>query len=476
MELFLKELAQTLDGWANEKRALITESDEVVVVGGLSAIDAGTLSAMVRDTFWTPAIEDATETVIGSEDISEDFGPFKITLSKAGAPSTVSTVLTNTAFASWLTRKPERPIVWVARLDTAFESHEVRFAPWGDATEFTATPVRATARKLVREGGTQSLVPADLGPWLLKEGMPAPWNESAAKVWINLAAIALFNSLTNEVEASGALMFRGPPVVRYSILTPPVDTMSPAGFNALQIAARWVFESDHEAETRHGLLTAELARTSVANLDASVLFDKGASPSLEGAKIALQLGLHKLSLDSLKAMADLRKAVTDETTKLSDATRQLATAVAGALFAGIGIIAARLTIAVNGPIVVGAILILGIVLCAYVASVIISGCQFVGIQRELRTQWRERLYRFLPEAEYNAMVSGPAIKAEQGFRTAAVIGGMLAGLLLVAVVAVTFVPNPTSQAKKNAPAATSSDDKAEQRGPMLLPNGKGMVK
>jgi hypothetical protein len=167
---------------------------------------------------------------------------------------------------------------------------------------------------------------------------------------------------------------------------------------------------------------------------------------LEGARIALQLGLHKLSLDSLKAMADLRKAVTDETTKLSDATRQLATAVAGALFAGVSIIAARLTMAINGPIVAIAILILGVVICAYVAAVIISGFQFVGIQRELRSQWRERLYRYLPATEYEAMVSRPAAKAEHAFKVAAIISGVLAGLLLLAVIAVTFAPIPLTRA------------------------------
>jgi hypothetical protein len=231
--------------------------------------------------------------------------------------------------------------------------------------------------------------------------------------------------------------------------------MSPAGFASLQVAARWVFQTDREVETRHGLLTAELARTNVGSSDAALLFENGSAPALEGAKIALQLGLHKLSLDSLKAMADLRKAVADETAKLSDTTRQLATAVAGALFAGIGIIAARLTLAISGPGIVAAILIIGMVLCAYVAAVIISGVQFVSIQRDLRSQWRERLYRFLPEAEYESMVSSPAAKSEKAFKTAAVISGVLAGLLLCAVVAVTFVPYNST--KTVGPAAGQID-------------------
>src|ERR1700722_6048357 len=135
MELFLKKLAQTLDGWAEGKRAILTESNAVVVVGGLSVADAVRLVPMVKDSACAPVIEAATEAVVRLEDIAEVFGPFKISLSKPAVPANVSTVLTNTAFASWPPPSPERPILWSARLDTAFETYDVRFAPWGDLTD-----------------------------------------------------------------------------------------------------------------------------------------------------------------------------------------------------------------------------------------------------------------------------------------------------------------------------------------------------
>lgn len=341
MEPWLRELARTLDGWAAEKRAILTESDESVVVGGLSAADAIALVRVAGQHALPIVIEDGSDAVIRAEDVVGDFEPFKVSLAKPAKPADVSAVLTDTAFRDWLSRPPEHKILWSARLTAAFETQSVRFAPWGDITAFEPTQQQSTARKVVRESGSTPLVPSDLRPWLLNEGAKLPWDDTA-KIWIDLAAQSLFRSLCNEVETDGALMFRGPPVVRYSSTKSASTTMSPAGFESLQAASRWVFQMDREVETRHGLLTAELARTNVGSSDAALLFEHGSAPALEGAKIALQLGLHKLSLDSLKAMADLRKAVTDETAKLSAATRQLATAVAGALFAGIGIIAARL--------------------------------------------------------------------------------------------------------------------------------------
>jgi hypothetical protein len=251
MERFLKKLAPTLDSWAAEKRAILTESDAVVVVGGLSADDAVALVAMVKDFPEVLTIEDATDALVRLKDIAEDFAPFKISITKPPVPANVGAVVTNTAFSSWLSRSPEHAILWCARLETAFETYNVRFAPWGDLTEFVSAARPSTARKVVREGGPVAQVPDDLRPWLLKEGATAPWKESPAKIWVDLAAETLFRSLTNEVEAGGVLMFRGPPVVRYSVSKRATDFLSPTGLDALQAAARWVLESDREVETRH---------------------------------------------------------------------------------------------------------------------------------------------------------------------------------------------------------------------------------
>ncbi|MCG6205853.1 hypothetical protein LPW26_14470 [Rhodopseudomonas sp. HC1] len=451
----LKLLARTLDEWAAEKQAIVTETRELLVVGNLSATDAVALVGMVCDDDLNPIIEDGSDAVVDPLEIADDFAPFKVSLSKPPVPAHVSAVLTNTGFADWLSRPPESSILWCGLLENAFDTQSVRFAPWGDASEYVSTHASATARKIVREGGSTPLVPADVRPWLLKAGVEVPWCETTAKVWIDRSAEALFRSLCNEVEAADSLMFRGPPVVRYSVSRPAIDLMSPKGFAALQAAGRWVFDLDREIETRHGLLTTELARTNVGSTEAATLFEKGAISALEGAKIAMQLGLQKLSLDSLKALADLRKAISDEAAKLSDATRQIATAVAGALFAGIGVIAARLTTLIGSPVVSIAIFILGLVLCAYVAAVIFSGFQFINIQRDLRSQWRERLYRFLPEAEYEAMVSGPAGKSERAFTNAAIVGGVLTGMLFLAVMIVSYSPMPA--AGPSMPQAERSD-------------------
>lgn len=114
MERYLKKLGPILDGWAKEKRAVLTETTAMVVVGGLSGEDALTLVGTAEESAGALSIEDATETVVRPEDITEDFAPFKISIAKPDVPPNVGAVLTNAALADWLTRAPERTVLWCA--------------------------------------------------------------------------------------------------------------------------------------------------------------------------------------------------------------------------------------------------------------------------------------------------------------------------------------------------------------------------
>ena len=78
-----------------------------------------------------------------------------------------------------------------------------------------------------------------------------------------------------------------------------------------------------------------------------------------------------------------------------------------------------------------------VALAAFVATAIASGKHFLAIQRDLRKGWRERLYRFLSEDEYAAMVTEPIARAERAFRNAAIGSAVVAALMLAAVLAIT---------------------------------------
>lgn len=432
----LTELAEKLDEAAGAGRAVLTETDVLLAAGRLAAEDAVTFGAGFRNLGWHYEIEDAVGDAATLSDLSDDFAPFKILAQKPiSAPGSAS-IVTNTAFRAWLLDRPTGiNLLHVARLDSRFDTFRVRFSPWEDETSLPFVPeaLDADPSRVVRETGMHQAAPSDMSAWLLKPGEAPSWEDPAARVWIDAAAIAIFSALSNEIEGGQILVFRGPPTVRFQRPASVMGEMDPKLFEDLQRTGRWAFESDREMEVRQALVAAELSRTNTGNQDAIALFKAGIAAALEGAKIAYQLGLSKLSTDALKAMADLRKAVGDEAAKLADMTRQLATAVAGALFVGVGVIAARLTAPISSDLILIAIAVFGVLVCMYMVAVIAAGWEFMLIQRQLRADWKGKLYRFLPSADYEVMVNAPSIRAERAFKVAAFVSGGLTLLLLIAV-------------------------------------------
>jgi ABC-type multidrug transport system permease subunit len=76
---------------------------------------------------------------------------------------------------------------------------------------------------------------------------------------------------------------------------------------------------------------------------------------------------------------------------------------------------------------------IGLVLAMYVGTIIASGVHFLRLQRTLRSEWRDRLYRFLDQGEYDRMVTNPVASAERGFWIASCASGAMALGLLVSV-------------------------------------------
>jgi predicted permease len=158
--------------------------------------------------------------------------------------------------------------------------------------------------------------------------------------------------------------------------------------------------------------------------------------ALEGARIAYGFGVSQQSRDALKTLSDLRKAVTDETSRLSDATRAMVAAVTTSAVGNVGLIIARVTLGEDAKFVAPAAFAIGIALAIYVGVVVWSAWHFLNIQSDLRRDWRDRLYRFLADDEYQRMVVDPVASAERGFKRAAVASGLITLLLLIAVVLV----------------------------------------
>jgi hypothetical protein len=433
MERFRTDLARTVDGLAAAGRATVTESRDELALYQLDAEGARQVLARLDPAgFALFRLADEGGDILADDVADESIG-IELVARKPAVPDGVLPILSQTGFRALLERVHPEAVIWLQGLEHPIETITVAYQPWGSDNPFTPAegppePARVVRHLLDLHG------PAPIGRWLLRDSQQdvsgprlSPWREHACR--------ALSVAISQEVERDGRLLFRGPPPTRFRCeAAPRVEVGSLAN---LQCAASWVYENPRELENRHGLMAAEIARTALRDGDLADLAGVTAS-ALEGAKIAYGFGVSQQSRDALKTLSDLRKAVADETGKLSDATRSLAAAVTTSAVGNVGLVIARLTLAKGSTFVSVAAGVIGLALAIYVGVVIASGWHFLTIQRDLRNDWRERLYRFLGDDEYGRMVTGPVARAEKGFRNAAIGSAIVSLLELVAVLIVIF--------------------------------------
>lgn len=416
-------LAETVDRLVAERHAFVVESETAVTVSGLDSANCEALMQRVHVLRWTFTIYDSAGTQWTDPTLEAAFGPFRLVIVKPVAETGTLRLLTNGGFAHWLQQGHEAPCWQVAGLTTTISTLLRRLEPWVE-TPGPAQPAPAakSPRSLVREYTTVRLVPDDVRPWLATAiSFPDVVLESpAAQVWVQASTQALLRTLPDEIDPiDGGLRFRGPPRLALAIPASPIN-FDRATFDALQRAVAWVFEHEREAEMRHILLAAELARSASEAMDTTLFLKEHLTNALEAAQLGYQVALADTTREALKLLSDLRKAVVDETGKLNDISRQLAVSVAGALATCVGLVVARVT--ADTPLWLNAVVATVVIL--YVAMTIGSGLHYVFLQRRLRTEWQPKLYRFLPTREYSQLVAGPIGRAERGFFWVAWVGGI----------------------------------------------------
>jgi hypothetical protein len=447
MKTSLSSLAEKLNTWVDDGRVNLRETSAEIVLNRLSPADAREAVALNKAVGWQVVVANGANMATPESEIADDLGPYRIVLTKPDGISGHDRLITLAGLRDRLRRDLDCSVLHVISCSKRFDTRSLRICPFDDLDSFAGGPAPGSPRKVVREMGDTRLTPADIGPWLLADADAPPPSDPAFEVWREVATPRLLRCLANEVTTD-ALVMRGPPTVTLEM--GPTDAPSQLdvqGFLGLQKAAGWVYETDRDLETRHGLFTAEIARAAVAEGNAASAFKRLALPALASAKIAYGLVLSGVNRDTLKALADLRKAVTDETGKLADTVRALAGTVATTVFAGLGLVLARLK-ADLPPVAMGA---LAFVLLFYVGSVIWSGWSFVRIQRNIRSQWKARLYSFLESDEYEEMVGKPVAQAEQGFLVAARAGAAITVLICGVLIGLAVFEEIAQQKGATAP-------------------------
>ncbi|MGE8144309.1 hypothetical protein ACQKP7_03765 [Pseudomonas frederiksbergensis] len=433
---FLNELART-------NQVLISEGESSLSASNLHESATLRVIDIASEVGWNFSIYDTHGNEYQRDEVSDDFGPFRIDLEKpepqVEEDRAVLFLVTEISFRSYL-KKGHPATQWrVLGLTKPFCSRLRSYSNWDEALECADAPPTKAPRLLVKESASIRSVPDDIRHWLLADGQTLNAADELNIIWATHAFDALCRCVANEIDETGStLTFKGPPKLNLKFdenLRLNSSRIQMEEFQGLQEAAAWVYENAREAEVKHILLSAEIARSGRADGAVTAYFKEHLASALECAKIAYQMAVSEVTKDTLKSLGDLRKAVTEETSKATDATRQSVTAIATALTVGLGLIAARISVQVNAYL----ISIVMVVAVAYTAISIFSGWKFISIQKKLREEWQPKLYRYLSTDEFTKMVKEPIGQVERVFFNVARYGLGVLSIVALGVILFAFV-------------------------------------
>jgi hypothetical protein len=437
IEPYVTNLARLVEELEADPKATVSEGPQSLTLVSRDTQFAIRVRDAVRSLDWEFEVTDGTDApVIEDDGFSDDYIPYRFHIKKPSAEDGAMLWIGPRGLWKHLSRDiPSK--IHLAGCEQPLKLRSTLICPIDDNSRSTPLPTR-DPKRFVRDLSGENLLPQDMGLWALRDIQSAAKEDPLFKAWKREAAIFQLRSLCSEIEPSRTLVFKGQPVLRLEDVEAGLRELDGQAFENLHALVDWVFENENEIETRHGLVVAEFARASGGGAGINGLIESKFAGILEGARNAFQLGLHKISKESLQALSDLRKSVVEEISKLADLTKQLTSSVAGALFASVAVLAARMSLVkdvdVFGPIAA----VVGLVLFVYVFVSARSGWRFVKIQRDLRNSWKERTRKYLTSEEYGKLVEDPAGRAEVAYFNTAILAVIISFLALCAVIWVSF--------------------------------------
>lgn len=407
----LTQLVTFVNLLESDGRATISETHESSVrFDGLSVEDAKDLVDLASSHMELTEISDSVEQVLDPMEFARGMAPYSVTLAKPDLGPGV-TFLSDAAFSRWLENASSVGIVRVGASTVPFSSLGFNVDCWTPGTQSLVSQALGSPAKIVRAVGSSNTVPEDLRPHILESTSDLPWHDRIFQLWVYASSRALTISLATTYYAEAdTVELLGPPRLTFGNLSrSDLPLLSADGFVLLHKLVEWIYVSERECELKHQLVVQELTRLSSDETSIAALLKRRAETALDGAKIAYNFDLQEVSKDSLKGLAELRKAVSEETQRITEATKQLSLGAAGAVFYGLGLIAAKIT--ANVPVWV--LNLMAIVGFLYVCVVLYINYAFMREQKSLRDVWRRKLYRYLTDTEYHDMVINPTARSER---------------------------------------------------------------
>lgn len=307
--------------------------------------------------------------------------------------------------------------IWIAEDFLPFSSKSCVYSPWGSAVD----PKRPedtfdSPRRLVRDQSYQ-LAPIDIRPWYLT--VPGDGSSDVFAAWKEAAVRNLIFCLPTEIRAFDAIQQVVLKGARSAFAD--VDLSKPQSqlFDLVTDAVRWVYDQRRDTETKFHLLNNHLALYWPEKAKWPMGLAGVLDHALASAREAFAFHLQDDSKEAIKSLGDLRKALQEEVARSQTATRDLLSAlwrdaaIAGAAFA-------LRSATTNASAVNIASLGAAALLFASLLTTVLSNWRFDVLAKQVRAQWRQRLYAFMSDTQWAELVSRPISRARWVYRASIV--------------------------------------------------------
>ncbi len=302
----IDELAGSLtfscDGKSYKDNQLAWEEFENQMPSGVDAVSVGLASSQYPGLIKDPS-DDET---------------LRISISKETATNCYLLFFTSN-LPRILNQVPVGSVIRLADLTVGggFDTLGLRVERWtdDDPEMIPSAPPLKDPRKLVTNLADANALPSDLRTVLFARAdalgnLPAAWRAASAPL--------LLAALSKTVVQNGSSVeyrFKDQPKVA---IEPKTDDELTELFPPLVEAAVWTYVDGEDVDTRHILLTSELARRDeTSNWSQAIEF------ALASAKSAYEAYVIEGSRDTIEAVAELRKTVLAETQSIVDRTHSL---------------------------------------------------------------------------------------------------------------------------------------------------------
>lgn len=307
--------------------------------------------------------------------------------------------------------------IWIAEDFLPFSTRSCIYSPWASAVEHKhLEDIFDSPRRLVRDQSYR-LVPIDIRPWYLM--IPGEETSGVFAAWKEAAVRNLIFCLPTEIRApeeAGQVVLKG---ARSAFAD--IDLSNPQSelFDIITDAVRWIYDQRRDTETKFHLLNNHLALYWPEKAKWPAGLAGVLVHALASAREAFAFHLQDDSKEAIKTLGDLRKALQEEVARSQTATRDLLSAlwrdaaIAGAAFA-------LRSATTNSSTVNIASLAAAALLFASLLTTVLSNWRFDVLAKQVRAQWRQRIYAFMPEEQWFDLVTRPVSRARWVYRVSIV--------------------------------------------------------